>query len=145
MEARIGAMLDEKDVMLGAIGHDLKTPLAALRVRIESVDDERQRAIMAATIEDITRTLDEILELARIGRATNPPERADLFALVASVVEEFEDLGEPVRFSRGAEKQRRDPHYLAQARAAQPGRQCPALWRFRRGQPALLRIGRCCK
>ena len=96
MEARIGAMLDEKDVMLGAIGHDLKTPLAALRVRIESVDDERQRAIMAATIEDITRTLDEILELARIGRASNPPERADLFALAASVVEEFEDLGEPV-------------------------------------------------
>ena len=35
MEARIAALLDEKDVMLGAIGHDLKTPLAALRVRIE--------------------------------------------------------------------------------------------------------------
>ena len=33
------ALLDEKDVMLGAIGHDLKTPLAALRVRIESVED----------------------------------------------------------------------------------------------------------
>ncbi|MEO1969238.1 MAG: ATP-binding protein [Sphingomonadaceae bacterium] len=99
MEARIGAMLDEKDVMLGAIGHDLKTPLAALRVRIESVDDERQRATMAATIEDITRTLDEILELARIGRATKPPERADLFALAASVVEEFEDLGEEVELA----------------------------------------------
>ena len=30
MEGRIAALLDEKDVMLGAIGHDLKTPLAAL-------------------------------------------------------------------------------------------------------------------
>lgn len=96
MEARIGAMLDEKDVMLGAIGHDLKTPLAALRVRIESVEDDAQRARMAATIEDIVRTLDEILELARIGRAGNPPERAELSALAASVVEEFEDMGEPV-------------------------------------------------
>ena len=38
MERRIAALLDEKDVMLGAIGHDLKTPLAALRVRIESVE-----------------------------------------------------------------------------------------------------------
>ena len=38
MEARIAALIDEKDVMLGAIGHDLKTPLAALRVRIESVE-----------------------------------------------------------------------------------------------------------
>ncbi len=101
MEARIGAMLAEKDVMLGAIGHDLKTPLAALRVRIESVEDDGQRAKMAATIEDITRTLDEILELARIGRAGNPPERAALSALVASVVEEFEDMGEPVTLVEG--------------------------------------------
>lgn len=101
MEARINAMLAEKDVMLGAIGHDLKTPLAALRVRIESVEDDSQRAKMAATIEDITRTLDEILELARIGRAGNPPERAALSALAASVVEEFEDMGEPVTLLDG--------------------------------------------
>ena len=101
MEARISAMLAEKDVMLGAIGHDLKTPLAALRVRIESVADEGQRARMADTIEDIVRTLDEILELARIGRASNPPERAAITALADSVVEEFEDMGEPVTLADG--------------------------------------------
>lgn len=96
MEARIAALLDEKDVMLGAIGHDLKTPLAALRVRIESVEDEGERAKMAATIEDITRSLDDILSLARVGRASEPPERVDLAALTAAVVEEFEDMGDPV-------------------------------------------------
>ena len=95
MLARIGAMLDEKDVMLGAIGHDLKTPLAALRVRIEGVDDEPARAKMAATIEEITRTLDEILSLARVGRTDAPPEMTELGALAASVVEEFEDMGQP--------------------------------------------------
>ncbi|MDN3646692.1 ATP-binding protein [Pontixanthobacter aestiaquae] len=93
MESRIAALLDEKDVMLGAIGHDLKTPLAALRVRIESVEDEAERAKMAASIEDITRSLDDILSLARIGRASAPPEKAELSALVRSVVEEFEDMG----------------------------------------------------
>ncbi|PNU03975.1 sensor histidine kinase [Novosphingobium guangzhouense] len=96
MEARIVAMLDEKDVMLGAIGHDLKTPLAALRVRIESVEDDTERARMAATIEDIVRTLDDILSLARVGRPSDPRERTELSALVASVVEEYEDMGEPV-------------------------------------------------
>ncbi len=101
MESRIGAMLAEKDVMLGAIGHDLKTPLAALRVRIESVEDDAQRGRMAATIEDIVRTLDEILELARIGKASNPPERAAILALADSVVEEFEDMGEPVTLAEG--------------------------------------------
>jgi len=96
MEARIVAMLDEKDVMLGAIGHDLKTPLSALRVRIESVDDDVERQRMAATIEDITRTLDDILSLARVGRPSDPKETTELSALVASVVEEFEDMGEAV-------------------------------------------------
>ena len=99
MEHRIAAMLDEKDVMLGAIGHDLKTPLTALRVRIESVENDTQRAKMAAGIEDITRSLDDILSLARIGRAGQPPEPAQLNALVEAVVEEFEDMGEPVSFT----------------------------------------------
>lgn len=99
MEARIAALLDEKDVMLGAIGHDLKTPLAALRVRIESVENETERQRMAATIEDIVRTLDDILSLARVGRPRDPREPTELFALVASVVEEFEDMGEAVELA----------------------------------------------
>jgi signal transduction histidine kinase len=96
MEARIAALLDEKDVMLGAIGHDLKTPLAALRVRLESVEDPAEREKMVRNIEDITRSLDDILSLARVGRPSDPMERTDLSALVASVVEEYEDMGEPV-------------------------------------------------
>lgn len=96
MEGRIASLLDEKDVMLGAIGHDLKTPLAALRVRIEGVEDEGERARMAATIEDIVRSLDDILSLARVGRSSDPREPTELSALVAQVTEEFEDLGEPV-------------------------------------------------
>ncbi len=96
MEARVASMLDEKDVMLGAIGHDLKTPLAALRVRIESVEDNDQRARMAQSIEDITDTLDDILSLARVGRPGAPPEVTDITALVAGIVEEFEDMEEPV-------------------------------------------------
>jgi signal transduction histidine kinase len=109
MEARIAALLDEKDVMLGAIGHDLKTPLAALRVRIESVEDERERGKMAAGIEDLTRSLDDILSLARVGRSDSPPERTDLAALTASVVEEFEDMGEPVEL-RGTARLVRPVH-----------------------------------
>lgn len=102
MEDRIAALLDEKDVMLGAIGHDLKTPLTALRVRIESVEDETERAKMAATIEDITRSLDDILSLARVGRPSDPLEPTELNALVGQVAEEFEDLGEPVSFEPAA-------------------------------------------
>ena len=51
---------------------------------------------MAATIEDIASSLDDILSLARAGRARDPSEMTELSALLASVVEEYEDMGEPV-------------------------------------------------
>ena len=96
LRRRVVAMLDEKDRMLGAIGHDLRTPLAALRVRVESVDDDTDRTRMVETIEDMNRTLEDILSLARLGRPSEPPTEVDLAALVDAVVEDFRDLGAPV-------------------------------------------------
>ena len=98
LRRRVVAMLDEKDRMLGAIGHDLRTPLAALRVRVESVEDDADRARMVETIVDMDRTLDDILSLARLGRPSEPATEVDLAALVDAVVEDFRDLGAPVRF-----------------------------------------------
>jgi signal transduction histidine kinase len=98
LRLRVTAMLDEKDRMLGAIGHDLRTPLAALRVRIESVEDEQDRARMADTIAEMNRTLDDILSLARLGRPSEAVTEVDLAALVDAVVEDFRDLGADVTF-----------------------------------------------
>ena len=98
LRLRVTGMLEEKDRMLGAIGHDLRTPLAALRVRIESVDDEDDRARMADTIDEMNRTLDDILSLARVGKPSEPVTDVDLAALVDAVVEDFRDLDQPVSF-----------------------------------------------
>ncbi|UVO49418.1 HAMP domain-containing histidine kinase [Sphingomonas sp. SUN019] len=95
---RVAAMLEEKDRMLGAIGHDLRTPLAALRVRIESVDDDTDRVKMAETIDEMNRTLDDILSLARLGRPSEEMTEVDLAALVDAVVDDFRDLGANVTF-----------------------------------------------
>lgn len=89
MQARVSALLGEKDVMLGAIGHDLKTPLAALRVRVESVDDDVERDKMAATIDEMVKILDDILALARLGKSGEASQRTDIVSLVGSIAEEF--------------------------------------------------------
>ena len=98
LSRRVTAMLDEKDRMLGAIGHDLRTPLAALRVRIESVEDDDDRNRMADTIDEMTRTLEDILSLARLGRPSEPATDVDLSALIDAVVEDFRDLDHDVQF-----------------------------------------------
>ncbi|MEE9432922.1 MAG: ATP-binding protein [Sphingorhabdus sp.] len=89
MQERLGSLLSEKDVMLGAIGHDLKTPLASLRVRVESVNDEAERDQMIASIDETTAILDDILSLARLGKSGEAIERTDIAALVETVLDDF--------------------------------------------------------
>jgi signal transduction histidine kinase len=96
MQDRIRSMLEEKDHMLGAIGHDLRTPLTALRVRVETAMDGRDRDRMVATIDDMQKMLDDILSLARVGRDREPPQRVDLAALADAALADFEDTGAPV-------------------------------------------------
>ena len=98
MSARVSAMFDEKDRMLGAIGHDLRTPLASLRIRAESIEPEAERARMIATIEEMTAMLDDTLALARSGRAAENLRPVDISALADTVVEEFRALGHDVTF-----------------------------------------------
>jgi signal transduction histidine kinase len=93
MNRRTLALLDEKDRMLGAIGHDLRTPLASLRIRAENMGPEEERERLAATIEEMAATLEDILTLARTGRAREPVRPVDLAALADAVVEEYRELG----------------------------------------------------
>ena len=116
MSARVRAMLDEKDRMLGAIGHDLRTPLASLRIRAESVEPDEERQRMIATIEEITAMLDDTLALARSGRAVEQPRPVDLDALVDAVVEEFRVLGNQVEMvSEGRHSALIQPNLLRRA------------------------------
>lgn len=89
MHARVSTLLGEKDVMLGAIGHDLKTPLSALRVRVESVEDDNDREKMVETIDEMVTILDDILMLARLGKSGEALQSVDIGALAESITGEF--------------------------------------------------------
>lgn len=93
MNRRLVSLLDEKDRMLGAIGHDLRTPLASLRIRAEAVEDAEERGRMIATLDEMTAMLEDILVLARTGRSREERRPVDVAALADAVVEEFRDLG----------------------------------------------------
>ena len=90
-EERLSSLLTEKDVMLGAIGHDLKTPLASLRVRIESVDDDNERMKMAASVDEMVIILDDILMLARVGKSAEAVQPTELSALIDTALSDFPD------------------------------------------------------
>ena len=98
MNARVVGLLDEKDRMLGAIGHDLRTPLASLRIRVENMDPEEERDAAIAKIAEMTAMLEDILVLARSGRAREESREMDVAALAEALAEDYRDGGAAVRF-----------------------------------------------
>ena len=103
MSARVSQLLGEKDVMLGALGHDLRTPLSSLRIRLESMEPESERNKAVKTIEETTLLLEAILELARQGRSNEPVQMMDVSILVHDIVEDYAETGAPVTLT-GSEK-----------------------------------------
>lgn len=66
MASRLAKIDQERAVMLAGISHDLRTPLARLRLETEMyVSDETARAHMDNDIEQLDRTIDKFLEYAR--------------------------------------------------------------------------------
>lgn len=116
MNQRVVELLEEKDRTLGAIAHDLRTPLASLRIRAESVEPEEERDRMIAKIEEMATTLEDILTLARVGRSREQFERTDVTELARAIAEEYEELGQPVTFGAdGAHLLNVQPNLLRRA------------------------------
>ncbi|MEQ1688348.1 MAG: ATP-binding protein [Sphingopyxis sp.] len=96
MRGRIGAMLQDKDRMLGAVGHDLRTPLTSLRIRTEQVKDATLRGKMSTTIEEMAAMLDDIMALARAGQPREAAEPTDLAAILTALVHDYQEMGKAV-------------------------------------------------
>jgi signal transduction histidine kinase len=100
---RISTMLSDKDRMLGAVGHDLRTPLASLRVRVEQVEDDVLRDKMIASIEEMTAMLTDILSLARSGAGTEAQERIPLRELIGELGADYHERGKDVAIGEVAD------------------------------------------
>ncbi|MEZ5939168.1 MAG: ATP-binding protein [Hyphomonadaceae bacterium] len=101
MNSRVSQLLGEKDLMLGALGHDLRTPLTSLRIRLETMEPEAERLKAIRTIEETTQQLETMLDLARHGRNSEPMQLIDLAVLVEDICEDYQDTGAQVSFTKG--------------------------------------------
>lgn len=65
MQDRLTRFVTDRTQMLAALAHDLRSPLTALRVRAEMVDDEDTRESLVASSEEMQQMIDATLDFAK--------------------------------------------------------------------------------
>ncbi len=103
MRERICGSLAERDRMLAAMAHDLRTPLTRLQLRLDRVEPEPLRRRLLETAAGMNGILSQGLELARSLRSDERPARLDLVSFVQSIVDDAADVGQNVRLATDSE------------------------------------------
>ncbi|OWQ83352.1 two-component sensor histidine kinase [Roseateles aquatilis] len=97
MQARIAGYTAERVEILAAISHDLQTPITRMRLRADLMPDETLRDKLRQDLDAMHALVREGVTYARTLHGTSePPTRLDVDALLASIVGDYEDAGEPV-------------------------------------------------
>jgi signal transduction histidine kinase len=97
MQRSIVKHVQERGFILGAIAHDLQTPLTRLRLRLEKVKDPE---LKQGLIKDLTATQEMVregLDFARLCSERIDKNRVDITALATAVCDDFEDSGYPIK------------------------------------------------
>lgn len=100
MQQRLRRYVEDRTAMMGAIAHDLRTPLTRLRFRIEGLPDAQRRKYAAdldQMEEMITATLAFVRDASRPGERT----QLELSSLVESLCDEMAETGSRTEVERG--------------------------------------------
>lgn len=100
MQDRLRRYVDTRLKVLGAMSHDLKTPLTRMRLRVEMLDDAEARVRFTRDLESMQQMVDSTLDYMRgLSDGGEAVGSIDLNALIANLGEDARDAGHAVSIS----------------------------------------------
>lgn len=93
MQARLSRYVQHRTAMVGAISHDLRTPLARIRFKLELEDSDK--AAILGDVEQMEQMITAVLAFIRDAGTPVRREPLDLLSLLEVVVDEAALQGEP--------------------------------------------------
>ncbi len=121
MNTRLTQLLSSQKQMLGAISHDLRSPLTSLRLRLESVDDGEQKEKMINTVEEMNEMIAAILDFTRVDaeeKSSEVSRPVDLYNFCDSLIAEYTETGRACSLDyQGGEDQVFNCRYISLRRA----------------------------
>jgi signal transduction histidine kinase len=95
MSDRVARTLESHRQLLSAVGHDLRTPIAAMRITAEFVEDADTRDRLTRNLDELQSLTEAVLSAAR-ARPGEEQRRVDLATLIESVCDDLIELNLPV-------------------------------------------------
>ncbi|MCB1778025.1 MAG: HAMP domain-containing protein, partial [Candidatus Competibacteraceae bacterium] len=97
MQERLIRYLEDRNRILAAVSHDLKTPITRLRLRTELLEDAPLQAKFQTDLDEMQRMVQTSLDFLRGGEDSEPMAAVDVNALLDCLREDAEDTGQQVR------------------------------------------------
>lgn len=93
MQQRIHGLIADRTQALAAVGHDLRTPLARLQLRLDQVDDDAARHAIAGDVAEMEAMVASLL--AFLNGDDDPEERMriDVAVMAATLIDDVADRG----------------------------------------------------
>ena len=98
MQKRIHRLITERTETLAAVGHDLRTPLARLQLRLESLNDAGAREAIGADLVEMGEMIDSLLAFLGGEKNGERPARTDLAVTLATIADTCQDQGMDVAY-----------------------------------------------
>jgi len=99
MQQQVADEVAKRTNTLAAISHDVRTPLTALRVKAELIEDEIVRKDLIRSIDRMEEVTASALDFLRGQSRSEPMRPVDLSALLESECAEFEEIGKRALFA----------------------------------------------
>ncbi|HEV2560818.1 MAG TPA: ATP-binding protein [Rhizomicrobium sp.] len=98
MTDQVTRTLESQRQLLSAVGHDLRTPITAMRISAEFIEDGELRERFQKNLEELQELTEAVLTAAR-GAGWEQKRKIDLAALVESICTDLEEMDEPVEWA----------------------------------------------
>jgi signal transduction histidine kinase len=98
MTDEVARTLASQRQLLSAVGHDLRTPITAMRISLEFVDDPELRDRLQVNLNELQELTEAVLSAAR-GTGGEVKRNVDLSSLVESLCADLDEMGEPVTWT----------------------------------------------
>lgn len=103
LSEKIRKAMESRMRLVAAAGHDLRTPLQRMKLRVEFIEDEKTRETWLRDIEEMTNIANSAITLVKEEVTTNESEIVRLADLVREIVDDLQIIGYQVHLGKIAE------------------------------------------